>query len=99
MVLRLILAHSGPEPLLTVVLVEADLLTREPLISQLLIEAPQLGGPVGVLLVPLGVAEHAVILSAERLARNQGRKHTLLRIGSHLPHYVVIVDLLVCYLR
>ena len=57
--------------LLTVVLVQSNLLTGEPLVTKLLIQTSELRRSVGVLLVTLCVVEDTVILtaSAERLTR------------------------------
>ena len=58
--------------LLTVVLVQSNLLTGEPLVTKLLIQTSELRRSISVLLVTLCIIKHTIVLAtrSKRLTRN-----------------------------
>ena len=80
---------------LAIILIESDLLARQPLPTHMVlgVQGTQLRRPVGVLLVALNVVKYAAVL-AKRLAGDEGREHSLLRIRTHLPHNMIMILLI-----
>ena len=91
---------SSTNLILTTVLIQTNLLTRQSIVpyAMFVVQRSEFGWSVGVLLVAIGVVQNSTILT-KGLARYQRWEDSLIGIGPHLPHNIVMILLVqICYL-